>query len=42
VLRLQVIGSDTLVHIDIDRDVASEMNLWVLGVTTLTAGDFLL
>lgn len=41
-LRLEVIGANTLVHVDIDGDAASEMNFWVMGVTTLTAGDFLL
>lgn len=41
-LRLQVIGSDTLVHVDVDGDAASEMNFWVMGATTLTAIDFLL
>lgn len=41
-VRLEVIGSDTLVHVDIDRDAASEMMFLVVGVVGLDAGDFIL
>jgi Ca2+-binding RTX toxin-like protein len=41
-VRLEVIGSDTLVHVDNDADIADEMTFWVRGVTTLTAADFIL
>ncbi len=41
-VRLQVIGTDTLVHVDTDADAASEMNFLIFGVTGLTAADFIL
>jgi Ca2+-binding RTX toxin-like protein len=41
-VRLEVIGSDTLIHVDIDGDGQTEMNIFVLGVTGLTASDFIL
>ena len=51
-IRLQIIGQDTLVHVDIDIDIdidgdidgdgATEMNILVSGVTGLTAGNFIL
>jgi Ca2+-binding RTX toxin-like protein len=41
-IRLEVVGSDTLVHVDIDGDQQSEMNFLVQGVTALVAADFLL
>ncbi len=41
-VRLQVVGSDTLVHVDNDADVAAEMTFVVQGVTGLTAIDFIL
>jgi Ca2+-binding RTX toxin-like protein len=41
-VRLEVVGADTLVHIDIDSDAASEMNILIVGVTGLTAVDFIL
>jgi serralysin len=41
-VRLEIIGPDTLVHVDNDSDIADEMTFWVRGVTTLTAADFVL
>lgn len=41
-IRLQIIGQDTLVHVDIDGDGATEMNIFVSDVTGLTAADFIL
>jgi Ca2+-binding RTX toxin-like protein len=41
-VRLEVSGSDTIVHMDTDGDAASEMDFMMIGVTGLTTGDFIL
>jgi Ca2+-binding RTX toxin-like protein len=41
-VRLEVIGANTLVHVDIDGDGATEMNILVINATGLTAVDFIL
>jgi Ca2+-binding RTX toxin-like protein len=41
-VRLEIVGGNTLVHVDIDGDAVSEMNFWVNGVTALGAADFIL
>ena len=41
-VRLQVSGSDTIVHVDTDFDAFSEMTFTIAGVTGLRASDFVL
>lgn len=41
-VRVQVVGADTIVHIDTDSDTGSEMVIKVAGVTGLTSADFIL
>ncbi len=41
-IRLEVVGLDTLVHIDNDGDAATEMNILIIGVIGLTAVEFIL
>jgi Ca2+-binding RTX toxin-like protein len=41
-VRVQVSGSDTIIHIDLDSDSGDEMRIIVSNVTDLTAVDFIL
>jgi serralysin len=41
-IRLEVVGGDTLVHVDMDGTSQDEMSFWVAGVTGLRATDFIL
>ena len=41
-MRLEETGGDTIVQIDRNGDGIAEMEIMVLGVTGLTAGDFIL
>ncbi len=41
-VRLEVTGGNTIVHIDTDKDAATEMRLFVMGVTDLSKIDFIL
>jgi serralysin len=41
-VRVATIGADCLVMVDIDGDGVSEMNIRMVGVTTLAASDFIL
>jgi Ca2+-binding RTX toxin-like protein len=41
-IRVTVSGADSIVHVDTDSDTVAEMTILVVGVTGLTAADFIL